>query len=68
MMEKYTIKGYHRSYHHESMMSKAKVMLIMIPFHDSGYRCLKHSYLVFVSTTTFREVPGGRWPNNANKV
>lgn len=26
-------------------MSKAEVMLIMILFHDSGYRCLKHFYL-----------------------
>lgn len=26
-------------------MSKAEVMLIMIFFHDSGYRCLKHFYL-----------------------
>lgn len=25
-------------------MSKAEVMLIMILFHDSGYRCLKHFY------------------------
>ena len=27
------------------MMSKAEVMLIMILFHDSGYRCFKHFYL-----------------------
>lgn len=27
------------------IMSKAEVMLIMILFHDSGYRCLKHFYL-----------------------
>jgi hypothetical protein len=26
-------------------MSKAEIMLIMILFHDSGYRCLKHFYL-----------------------
>lgn len=26
-------------------MSKAEVMLIMILFHDSDYRCLKHFYL-----------------------
>ena len=26
-------------------MSKAEVMLIMILFHDSGYRCFKHFYL-----------------------
>ncbi len=27
------------------MTSKAEVMLIMILFHDSGYRCLKHFFL-----------------------
>lgn len=26
------------------MTSKAEVMLIMILFHDSGYRCLKHFF------------------------
>ena len=26
-------------------VSKSEVMLIMILFHDSGYRCLKHFYL-----------------------
>ena len=26
-------------------MSKAEIMLIMILFHDSGYRCLKHFYI-----------------------
>ena len=33
-----------RPYHRTSTMSKAEIMLIMILFHDSGYRCLKHSY------------------------
>ena len=33
------------------MMSKAEEMLIMILFHDSGYRCLKHFYLEFVEHT-----------------
>ena len=28
-----------RKYHQNSTMSKAEVMLIMILFHDSGYRC-----------------------------
>src|SRR3712207_9405451 len=27
------------------ILSKAEVMLIMILFHDSGYRCLKNFYL-----------------------
>ena len=45
-MRKYTLKpGNKRQYHRESTMSKAEVMLIMILFHDSGYRCLKHFYL-----------------------
>lgn len=33
-----------RKYHRESTMSKAEVMLIIILFHNSGYRCLKHFY------------------------
>ena len=34
-----------RKYHRESRMSKAEIMVIMILFHSSGYRCLKHLYL-----------------------
>ena len=34
-----------RKYHQNSTMSKAEVMLIMILFHDFGYRCFKHFYL-----------------------
>ena len=46
MMEKYTLKSdKKRRYHRDSTMSKAEIMLIMILFHDSGYRCLKHFYL-----------------------
>lgn len=46
MMGKYTIKtNAKRHYYRNSTMSKAEVMLIMILFHDSGYRCLKHFYL-----------------------
>ena len=46
MMEKYTLKSdKKRHYHRDSTMSKAEIMLIMILFHDSGYRCLKHFYL-----------------------
>ena len=45
MMGKYTLKaGTKRSYHRKSTMSKSEIMLIMILFHDSGYRCLKHFY------------------------
>lgn len=46
MMQKYTLKSDNkRPYHRDSTMSKAEIMLIMILFHDSGYRCLKHFYL-----------------------
>ena len=34
-----------RKYHRSSTVSKVEVMLIMILFHDSGYRCFKHFYL-----------------------
>ena len=34
-----------RQYHRKSTMSKAEIMVIMILFHDSGYRCLKHFYI-----------------------
>ena len=46
MVAKYTLKPtWKRNYHRNSTMSKAEVMLIMILFHDSGYRCFKHFYL-----------------------
>jgi len=46
MTAKYTLKsGNKRPYHRDSTMSKAEIMIIMIMFHDSGYRCLKHFYL-----------------------
>ena len=45
MVAKYTFKrAVKRSYHRNSTMSKAEIMLIMILFHDSNYRCLKHFY------------------------
>ena len=34
-----------RKYHRDGMMSDSEVMTILILFHDSGYRCLKHFYL-----------------------
>ena len=41
-MEKYTIKSNSkRKYHREPTMSKAEIMVIIILFHSSGYRCLK---------------------------
>ena len=46
MTVKYTLKPTGKSkYHRSSTMSKAEVMLIMILFHTSGYRCFKHFYL-----------------------
>ena len=46
MTAKYTLKSTgKRKYHRNSIMSKAEVMLIIILFHDSGYRCFKHFYL-----------------------
>lgn len=46
MMVKYTLKPRTKSkYHRASTLSKAEVMFIMILFHDSGYRSLKHSYM-----------------------
>ena len=45
-MAKYTFKAVgNRKYHRESRMSKAEIMVIMILFHSSGYRCLKHFYI-----------------------
>lgn len=45
MMSKYTLPPTtKRKYHRDSTMSKAEIMLILILFHDSGYRCLKHFY------------------------
>ena len=46
MMARYTLKNTgKRPYHRESALSKAEIMLIIILFHDSGYRCFKHFYL-----------------------
>ena len=43
MMAKYTLRSAKkRRYHRDSTLCKAEVMLIMILFHDLGYRCLKH--------------------------
>ena len=45
MMTKYMLKpATKRKYHCVSTRLKAEIMLIMILFHVSGYRCLKHFY------------------------
>ena len=50
MMEKYTLRDpKKRKYHRDGTLSKAEVMVILILFHNSGYRCLKHFYLEYVS-------------------
>lgn len=44
-MRKYTIRDTgRRKYHRDSTMSKAEIMTIIIMFHFSGYRYLKHFY------------------------
>jgi hypothetical protein len=50
MMAKYTIKeAKKREYHRDGTLSMAEVMVIIILFHGSGYRCLKHYYLEHVT-------------------
>ena len=45
MKTKYTLPSTtKRKYHRDSTMSKAGIMLILIPFHDSGYHSLKRFY------------------------
>lgn len=47
MTAKYTVSNPEkRKYYRESTMSKAEVMLIVILFHNSGYRRLKHCMLI----------------------
>ena len=50
MMAKYTIPTPKKhKYHRSGTLSKAEVMVIMILFHGSCYRCLKHFYLEHVT-------------------
>lgn len=45
-MEKYTVRdSKKRKYYRDSTMSKAEIMMIIILFHSSGFRCLKHFYV-----------------------
>jgi len=49
IMARYTLKNAgKRPYHRETTLSKAEIMLIIILFHNSGYRCFKHFYLDYV--------------------
>lgn len=51
-LERYSLRSetsaHKRNYHRNPKMSKSEVMLILILFHASGYRCLKHYYLQYV--------------------
>lgn len=58
MMEKYTLPDTsRRAYHRDGKMSKAEVMVIIILFHNSGYRCLKHFYLQYVCVHLRHQFP-----------
>lgn len=52
LLDRYALKSEtcskKRNYHRNSRISKTEVMLILIMFHASGYRCLKHYYLEYV--------------------
>lgn len=45
-IQQYTFKANtKRNYHRDSILSMAEVMTIIVMFHSSGYRCLKHFYI-----------------------
>lgn len=45
-MREYSVRDVRkRLYHRAGRMSKSEVMLIVLLFHCSGYRCMKHFYL-----------------------
>ena len=49
MLDKYSLNtpktAGKRPYHRAGRLSVPEIMTIMILFHNSGYRCLKHFYL-----------------------
>ncbi len=45
MKEKYTISPSKRCCHRDSRMNAAEIIVIMITFHSSNNRCMKHLYL-----------------------
>ena len=65
-MAKYTFKAERkRKYHRESHMSKAEIMVIMILFHSSGYRCFlekvcKHMRHLFPEVVSYN-----RWSSES---
>ena len=52
MLDKYSLNAPKmtgkRPYHRAGKLSVPEIMTIMILFHNSGYRCLKHFYLEHV--------------------
>lgn len=59
MMAKYTLKPRtERTCHHASTLSKVEIMLLMMLFHDSDYRCLKHFYQERYASTCTISYPG----------
>lgn len=58
MMKKNTLPDTsRRAYHRDGKMSRAEVMVIIILFHNSGYRCLKHFYLQYVCVHLRHQFP-----------
>ena len=61
IVEKYAIDTTNtikRKYHRDNRLSKAEVMLIVIMFHASGFRCLKHFYLEYVCIRALMSISG----------
>lgn len=58
--EKYTQESNRKyRYHRDSITSKAEIMLIIILFHVSGYRCLKHLLFGKSQQLTVPSLPQG---------
>ncbi|MBQ7239268.1 MAG: hypothetical protein IJS20_10800 [Bacteroidales bacterium] len=46
-----------RKYHRAFTMSDAEIMVILIQFHSSVYRCMKHFYLEIAAFCYFPKKP-----------
>ena len=46
-----------RTYHRAECLSILEIMTIMVLFHNSGYRCLKHFYLNEVYVNLWANLP-----------
>ena len=64
MLDKYSLNAPKmtgkRPYHRAGKLSVPEIMTIMILFHNSGYRCLKHFYLNEVCVNLRHLFPQGR--------